>query len=82
MARHWVVDFWVVHCASFGASANEISTCAMDRPKGKMAAACPRWYNAALTHAYKVNGKSEFADFELSENRRACFCQTSPGMHV
>ena len=48
----------------------------------KMAAACPRWYNAALTHTKWMGNPSSPTLSSNCENRRACFCQTSPGMHV
>ena len=52
-------------------------------PKGeKMAAACPRWYNAALTHTKWMGNPSSPTLSSNCENRRACFRQTSPGMHV
>ena len=47
-----------------------------------MAAACPRWYNAALTHKKWMGNPSSPTLSSNCENRRACFCQTSPGMHV
>ena len=50
--------------------------------RGKMAAACPRWYNAALTHTKWMGNPSSPTLSSNCENRRACFCQTSPGMHV
>ena len=47
-----------------------------------MAAACPRWYNAALTHTKWMGNPSSPTLSSNCENRRAFFCQTSPGMHV
>ena len=48
----------------------------------KMAAACPRWYNAALTHTKWMGNPSSPTLSSNCEKRRACFCQMSPGMHV
>ena len=51
-------------------------------PKGKMAAAYTRWYNAALTHTKWTGNPSSPTFSSNCENGRACFCQTSPGLHV
>ena len=47
-----------------------------------MAAACPRWYNAALTHTKWMGNPSLPTLSSNCEKRRACFCQMSPGIHV
>ena len=50
--------------------------------RGKWRARTPRWYNAALTHTKWMGNLSSPTLNSNCENRRACFCQTSPGMHV
>ena len=47
-----------------------------------MAAACPRWYNAALTHTKWMGNPSSPTLSSNCGNRRARFCQTSPVMHA
>ena len=44
-----------------------------------MAAACPRWYNAALTHTKWMGNPSSPTLSSNCENRRACFCQPAQG---
>ena len=50
--------------------------------RGKWRPRTPRWYNAALTHTKWMGNLSSPTLNSNCENRRACFCQTSPGMHV
>ena len=50
--------------------------------RGKWRPRTPRWYNAALTHTKWMGNPSSPTLSSNCENRRACFCQTSPGMHV
>ena len=50
--------------------------------RGKWRPHTPRWYNAALTHTKWMGNLSSPTLNSNCENRRACFCQTSPGMHV
>ena len=47
-----------------------------------MAAACPRWYNAALTHTKWMGNPISPTLSSNCGHRRARFCQTSPGMHA
>ena len=50
--------------------------------RGKWRPRTPRWYNAALTHTKWMGNLSSPTSSSNCENRRASFCQTSPGMHV
>ena len=50
--------------------------------RGKWRPRTPRWYNAALTHTKWMGNPSSPTLSSNCENLRACFCQTSPGMHV
>ena len=50
--------------------------------RGKWRPRTPRWYNAALTHTKWMGNPSSPTLSSNCENRRAFFCQTSPGMHV
>ena len=50
--------------------------------RGKWRPRTPRWYNAALTHTKWMGNPISPTLSSNCENRRACFCQTSPGMHV
>ena len=75
----------VIHCCHWGRSTSSFNhQPIMDRihQRGKMAAACPRWYNAALTHTKWMGNPSSPTLSSNCENRRPCFCQTSPGMNV
>ena len=51
-------------------------------PRGKWRPRTPRWYNAALTHTKWMGNPSSPTLSSNCENGRACFCQTSPGLHV
>ena len=71
-------------CTECGLALRWIWTIAMDRIhlRGKNGGRVPRWYNAALTHTKWMGNPSSPTLSSICENRRACFCQTSPVMHV
>ena len=50
--------------------------------RGKWRSRTPRWYNAALTITKWMGNPSSPTLSSKCENGRACFCQTSPGIHV